>query len=84
MEEPIGRGHHEAATRGTLSRGTAQGDRAACRRRRCLVVVVALVRGDHGGWVVGHALNGFAHRAAGRRALVVPPVVTSNKRTLIS
>ena len=58
--------------RGTVERGAAP-------RGGHVVVVLALVRGDHGAQVVGRALHVLAHRAAGRRALVVAPAVTRQR-----
>jgi len=54
----------------------------AATRRGHVVVVLALVRGDHGAQVVRRALHMLAHRAPGRRALVVAPAVTRKTFTM--
>jgi hypothetical protein len=65
-------GHQGPGTRRRSSSSSSAGGAAAHGH---VVVVLALVRGDHGALVVGRALHVLPHRAPRRGALVVAPRV---------
>jgi hypothetical protein len=73
-DEHVGR-HHDAAALVVAHGRCVQPGAVAPARRRHVVVVLALVGGDHRARVVARALHVLAHRAPGRGALVVAPRV---------